>query len=45
MATLVIPETDGIAASVVAQQYVMEKGYRPFQLDLRVLEPQYKASS
>jgi len=44
-ATLVIPETEGIAASVVAQPWVMEEGHRPFQLDLRVLEPKYKASS
>ena len=45
MATLVIPETDDIAVSVVAQRWVMEKGRRPFKLDLRVLEPKYKASS
>ena len=41
----VVPEADGVAASVVTQPRVMEKGHRPIELDLRVLDPEYSASS
>ena len=39
-ASFIVPEADCVAASVVAQPWVMEEGHRPLQLHLRVLDPE-----